>query len=91
MGDIVGAYKSLCIHYGLKWVKTENRLLGKLWQRNYWEHIVRNESELNRIREYICNNPAQWEVDKLNPGRSAMQELSPVARTDERSHGENEP
>ena len=38
---------------------------GKLWQRNYWEHIVRNEPELNRIREYIHNNPAQWEPDKL--------------------------
>ena len=38
---------------------------GKLWQRNYWEHIVRNEPELNRIREYIHNNPAQWELDKL--------------------------
>ena len=40
---------------------------AKLWQRNYWEHIVRNESELNRIREYIHNNPAQWELDKLHP------------------------
>lgn len=39
----------------------------KLWQRNYWEHIVRNEPELNRIREYIHNNPAQWELDKLHP------------------------
>ena len=39
----------------------------KLWQRNYWEHIVRNEPELNRIREYIHNNPAQWVLDKLHP------------------------
>ena len=39
----------------------------KLWQRNYWEHIVRNEPELNRIREYIHNNPAQWVLDKLYP------------------------
>jgi putative transposase len=41
---------------------------GKLWQRNYWEHIVRNEPELNRIREYIHNNPARWELDKLFVG-----------------------
>jgi REP element-mobilizing transposase RayT len=41
---------------------------GKLWQRNYWEHIVRNEPELNRIREYVHNNPAQWELDKLFVG-----------------------
>lgn len=38
---------------------------AKLWQRNYWEHIIRNESELHRIREYIRNNPAQWEFDRL--------------------------
>ena len=41
---------------------------AKLWQRNYWEHIIRDESELGHIREYIRNNPAQWELDKLHPG-----------------------
>jgi len=40
---------------------------GKLWQRNYYEHIVRNENELIRIREYIRNNPAKWDTDKDNP------------------------
>mgnify|MGYP003564648071 CR=1 FL=1 len=39
----------------------------KLWQRNYWEHIVRSKSELDRIREYIRNNPVQWELDRLHP------------------------
>ena len=39
------------------------------WQRNYYEHIVRNEDELNRIREYIINNPLQWQFDKENPNR----------------------
>lgn len=38
-----------------------------LWQRNYWEHIIRNEFELNRIREYINTNPARWQWDKMNP------------------------
>jgi putative transposase len=67
VGVIVGAYKSLCVHHGLKWIKQNQSgfVLGKLWQRNYWEHIVRDESELNHIREYIRNNPAQWETDKL--------------------------
>lgn len=37
---------------------------GKLWQRNYYEHIIRNEIELNRIREYILNNPLKWESDE---------------------------
>ena len=40
---------------------------AKLWQRNYWEHVVRNEPELDRIREYIQNNPGQWESDTLCP------------------------
>ncbi|MGQ9826987.1 MAG: transposase, partial [Roseiflexus sp.] len=38
-----------------------------VWQRNYYEHIIRNEESLNRIREYIANNPAQWEMDRENP------------------------
>jgi REP element-mobilizing transposase RayT len=33
------------------------------WQRNYWEHIIRNNADLARIREYIRNNPAAWETD----------------------------
>jgi putative transposase len=37
------------------------------WQRNYWEHVVRNDGELNRIREYIENNPARWAEDQLHP------------------------
>ncbi len=39
---------------------------GKLWQRNYHDRIVRNETELNRIRTYICNNPVNWESDENN-------------------------
>ena len=38
-----------------------------LWQRNYYEHIIRNESELDRIREYIVNNPIKWTLDYDNP------------------------
>lgn len=34
-----------------------------VWQRNYYEHIIRNEPELNRIREYIINNPLNWQKD----------------------------
>jgi REP element-mobilizing transposase RayT len=40
---------------------------GKLWQRNYFEHVIRNEDELNRIREYIMYNPSQWIEDENNP------------------------
>jgi putative transposase len=38
-----------------------------VWQRNYFEHVVRNEAELLRIREYVVNNPLQWELDIENP------------------------
>ncbi|MFB0525412.1 MAG: transposase [Phycisphaerae bacterium] len=41
---------------------------GKLWQRNYYEQIVRDEISLRRIREYIVNNPYQWQKDKLFVG-----------------------
>ena len=42
-------------------------LNGTLWQRTYYEHIIRNEHELHEIRRYIKNNPAQWDIDKDNP------------------------
>jgi putative transposase len=37
------------------------------WQRNYWEHVIRNDADLARIREYIQNNPARWMDDQLHP------------------------
>jgi len=37
-----------------------------VWQRNYYEHIIRNDDELNKIREYIINNPKRWKEDNLN-------------------------
>jgi REP element-mobilizing transposase RayT len=45
-----------------------------VWQRSYYEHIVRDEVSLNRIRRYIADNPSQWEFDEENP----------AARTSER-------
>ena len=38
-----------------------------VWQRNYYEHIIRNEQSLNKIREYIVNNPLSWQNDQLHP------------------------
>jgi len=35
-----------------------------VWQRNYYEHVIRNENDLRHIREYIVNNPAKWEEDE---------------------------
>ncbi|MCP5104532.1 MAG: transposase [bacterium] len=41
----------------------------KFWQRNYYEHIIRDRSELNKYRRYIQNNPANWEVDEEHPSK----------------------
>jgi REP element-mobilizing transposase RayT len=38
-----------------------------VWQRNYYEHVIRNDDEMNRAREYIINNPAKWALDRENP------------------------
>lgn len=69
MGDIVGAYKSLVANECLKMYKSKNEFMGKLWQRNYYEHIVRDDDALDRIRTYIAGNPAQWPADAENPAR----------------------
>lgn len=37
------------------------------WQSRYYDHIIRHDEDLNRIREYITNNPFKWELDKNNP------------------------
>jgi putative transposase len=67
LGEIVGAYKSLVVHNCLNYIK-ENDLdiqLGKVWQRNYWEHIIRDERSYDYISDYIVNNPMNWDKDKL--------------------------
>jgi len=50
---------------------------ARLWQRNYYEHVIRNERELDEIREYIATNPLKWALDRENPqrtGRSAEED-----------------
>lgn len=39
----------------------------KIWQKSFYDHVIRNEKDLQRIREYIFNNPLNWEMDSLNP------------------------
>ncbi len=64
LGRLIGAFKT---------VSTKNINLIRnapgtpVWQRNYYEHIIRNEESLNKIREYIVNNPLSWQLDQLNP------------------------
>jgi REP element-mobilizing transposase RayT len=69
VGDMVGAFKSITTNEYIVGVRELGwePFPGKLWQRNFYEHIVRNERALNAIREYIINNPANWEADQLHP------------------------
>lgn len=67
VGDVVGAFKSITTNEYIDGVKNHNwpRFNGKLWQRNYWEHIIRNEGSYQRISDYIINNPLNWADDKF--------------------------
>jgi REP element-mobilizing transposase RayT len=66
IGDIVGAYKSLVFNACLDIYKSKNERMGKLWLRNYYEIIIRNEFSYQNISNYIINNPAKWKEDKFN-------------------------
>ena len=67
-GDVVGAYKSLVANECLKIYKTKNETMGNLWQRNYYEHIIRDEKSYLKIAQYILGNPVKWELDSFYPG-----------------------
>jgi putative transposase len=41
--------------------------VGKLWQRNYYEHVIRDETDLQRVRQHIQDNPLNWRLDAENP------------------------
>jgi len=61
LGAMIAGFKSAVT----KRINKSRQTVGaKLWQRNYYEHIVRNENELNRIRQYIIDNPKNWKSDR---------------------------
>ena len=56
---IVGSFKSAA-----------SRRVGRaIWQRSYWDHVIRNENELNCMRHYIEDNPLRWPTDPENPAK----------------------
>jgi len=64
--EIVRAFKSFSARHVNDFLKSPG---VPLWQRNYYEHIIRNKDEWNRIHAYIESNPAAWETDDENPTR----------------------
>lgn len=78
VGDVVKAFKSTTTVLYIRGVKQSGwpSFHGRVWQRNYYEHIIRDEESLNRIREYIHNNPLQWALDRQNPTHVAATHAS---------------
>jgi putative transposase len=61
LGSIIGQFKS-SVTKRLREIYSNSDL--KIWQRNYYEHIIRNELDLQNIRQYITLNPLKWEIDE---------------------------
>ncbi|MDW8213190.1 MAG: transposase [Roseiflexaceae bacterium] len=61
-----------------------------IWQRNYYEHIIRHERALNAIRHYITDNPRRWHLDRENPHRTGSdplaREIWMMLQEDDRCH-----
>ena len=72
IGAMVGQFKSLA-------TKRVHALRGtpgeRVWQRNYYEHVIRNDADLNDIRQYILDNPVKWDTEEENSTRQ-LPELS---------------
>ena len=67
--EIVRAFKT----FSARKINEKRNIKGqKVWQRNYFEHIIRNEKSLKKIREYIYNNPRNWQDDDENPNRQLI-------------------
>jgi putative transposase len=64
LGNLIGAFKTISTRH-------INELRGSsgtpVWQRNYYEHVVRSDAVLRRVRDYIQTNPGNWSTDKENP------------------------
>lgn len=72
LGTVVQWFKTMTTNAYIRGVKQLGwtPFPGKLWQRNYYEHVVRSERALTAIRQYIVDNPARWELDRYNPEAS---------------------
>lgn len=69
LGDVMDWFKTMTTNAYINGVKQSGwtPFPGRLWQRNYYERIIRNDEELAATREYITYNPMKWAQDKENP------------------------
>jgi putative transposase len=69
LGKVLAYYK----YQTTKLINQARNSLGKsVWQRNYYDHVIRNDVDLSHIREYILWNPLKWELDSENPAKQKL-------------------
>ena len=87
IGAIIGQFKSAVTKRMNELRDTPGALV---WQRNYYEHIIRNERALNAIRQYIDENPLRWDLDRYNPDRIGndplVRKIWDMLQSDDRQH-----
>jgi len=71
LGAVIRSFKAAVT----KRVNSVRGVRLSIWQRNYYEHVIRNEESLDRIREYILANPGRWELDRENPQRRGVDDF----------------
>jgi len=77
LAEVVGAFKSIVATEWLKWLRQHApHRSGRVWQRNYYERVIRNKDELSSIRDYIHVNPLKWDLDRENPRHVASREYT---------------
>lgn len=79
LSEIVRAFKS----FSARRINEETgRGGGSFWQRGYYDHIIRNERSLERIRDYISTNPSRWQYDRENTSRTITHRRDPRGDSD---------
>ena len=74
---VIQAFKSVSTNEYIRGVKSQGwrKFDGTLWQRSFYDHVIRNDQDLFRIQEYILNNPLQRALDDENPDRKKRPNL----------------
>jgi REP-associated tyrosine transposase len=72
LGRLIGAFKTI----STKQINIIRKTSGvPFWQRNFYEHVIRDDYALNRLREYITTNPLRWELDRGNHQAQGIDEF----------------
>ncbi len=80
LSRVIQAFKSISTNAYIQgvnqqgWVKFEK----VLWQRSYYDHVIHNDKDMRRVKEYVFNNPLQWSMDAENPYRKETLKTGPT-------------